>query len=444
MDPAVATRIQDLNRFREMASRREVAPSVVFTWYGSLIAAVNDSASKRLEEGMVEVGLQYEYVTHLREAIEHLAQIRGIVNGALLATDDDPAWAVELTRQITLHREYLSLFERAAPAAALAKNAFAIAAQPVKRTIEIAEQIVDGQNAESGMSPASWWRLASQAIDTMQAAATAEARYLGVQADLRMRAIERQMQLFVAVLVVLGLLTLGLALATVTRIVHGLNALLSGLDGVASRGNFNTRIELKRSDEFTTISGGINKLIAIAAAIVAEREKDSLTDALTGLLNRRGMKAQLEARLHPDRHHAQPSCVMMIDADHFKRVNDNFGHPEGDRVLKILGGFLAEQIRADDVAGRYGGEEFIGLLVGCNLETAQLIAEKLRRRVAEFDFGLGSTVTISIGLAEWRVGLELDVLVTRADSALYRAKSGGRNQVIAFYQDESKLLPASA
>ena len=96
---------------------------------------------------------------------------------------------------------------------------------------------------------------------------------------------------------------------------------------------------------FGQISRGVNKLVAMASGVVDEHERRSLTDALTGVLNRRGFEQQITARLNPDRRHQLPLCLVMLDIDHFKSVNDTLGHPAGDAVLAQLADMLMHQVR---------------------------------------------------------------------------------------------------
>jgi diguanylate cyclase (GGDEF)-like protein len=122
----------------------------------------------------------------------------------------------------------------------------------------------------------------------------------------------------------------------------------------------------------------------------------------------------------------------MIDLDHFKAVNDSHGHKTGDMVLKALAGLLIGNLRASDVAGRYGGEEFIVLLPSASQDAAARTAEKIRR-LAESTPMEGISITISVGLAEGAIesppAEELQALIQKADAAMYRAKESGRNRV---------------
>jgi diguanylate cyclase (GGDEF)-like protein len=125
---------------------------------------------------------------------------------------------------------------------------------------------------------------------------------------------------------------------------------------------------------------------------------------------------------------------MMIDVDHFKSYNDNYGHPEGDKALKIVGHVLKETLRGADVAARYGGEEFSILLPQTTSEEAQAIAERIRRNIEETDFG-NRKVTVSMGIASCSLELNSsDEVISAADKALYEAKRRGRNNV-RVYED---------
>jgi len=166
-------------------------------------------------------------------------------------------------------------------------------------------------------------------------------------------------------------------------------------------------------------------------------------DPLTGLSNRRHFYEQAERDFQLARRHATSVCVLMIDADHFKRVNDTFGHPVGDEVLRALAGTLKEQLRATDLAARYGGEELVVLLPATNAAGALLLAERARRAVEAFTLETEKgrvTFTVSIGIAEMRpTDAGLDAMIVRADAALYVAKVGGRNQSVYDAGDSTTL-----
>jgi diguanylate cyclase (GGDEF)-like protein len=161
----------------------------------------------------------------------------------------------------------------------------------------------------------------------------------------------------------------------------------------------------------------------------------AMSDDLTGLWNRRMILNQLARELNRARHERQPLAIAMMDIDLFKSVNDTYGHLAGDTVLRDVALSLRSQLRSYDFIGRYGGEEFLALLPGCDQETSAEIARRMCQTVAGHPVQVGDVevpVTVSIGLSSTaEVGFDPDALITAADSGLYRAKAGGRNQVIA-------------
>jgi len=159
------------------------------------------------------------------------------------------------------------------------------------------------------------------------------------------------------------------------------------------------------------------------------------TDVLTGLLNRRALFERLGQEMARSRRYGTPLSAVLIDLDHFKRINDEHGHAAGDAVLKAVGELISTSVREVDIAGRYGGEELCVLLPQTGLDGALSFAEGLRRKLAAlpFDFdGLAKAVTASFGVAslQGQAG-DGQALVKAADGALYAAKREGRNRVSA-------------
>jgi diguanylate cyclase (GGDEF)-like protein len=156
-------------------------------------------------------------------------------------------------------------------------------------------------------------------------------------------------------------------------------------------------------------------------------------DPLTGVLNRRAILARLRAEFAKARQSGEPLSLLFLDLDHFKHVNDNFGHRAGDQCLRSVIGPIAGELRQGDALGRYGGEEFLILLPGAGAVDAEVVAERIRRRVQEMPMlvsGMRIGLTVSLGVAALDTDVSIpDDLVERADAALYRSKSGGRNLV---------------
>lgn len=159
--------------------------------------------------------------------------------------------------------------------------------------------------------------------------------------------------------------------------------------------------------------------------------RDAAHDPLTGLANRRHATARLQAACADADRRNEPLSVLMLDLDHFKRVNDRHGHAGGDSVLVALAQVLRRELRASDLAARHGGEEFLAVLPACDPTDALATAERIRLAVATMHVPVpdgAARVTVSIGVATRDAGEAPGALVARADAALYRAKASGRNR----------------
>ncbi|MEM1113146.1 MAG: GGDEF domain-containing protein [Pseudomonadota bacterium] len=158
----------------------------------------------------------------------------------------------------------------------------------------------------------------------------------------------------------------------------------------------------------------------------------STEDALTGLLNQRGMEDALQVSLASAGREGLATAAIMVDIDHFKRVNESFGHDTGDQVLCEIASLLASMCRSSDVVARVGGEEFLLVLPNTNMGAARILAERIRQAIADEPMivdGQAIPITISLGVAGSNGHANLDVLSSEADQAMYIAKRGGRNRV---------------
>jgi diguanylate cyclase (GGDEF)-like protein len=155
------------------------------------------------------------------------------------------------------------------------------------------------------------------------------------------------------------------------------------------------------------------------------------TDPLTKIFNRQVFTSIMEAETHRASRYERPFSLIMIDIDHFKKVNDTYGHLVGDRVLKKLAQLVQGLNRDSDVFARIGGEEFVIMSTETDLEGARLHAERLRKAIEEHVFDTAGHITCSFGVAQFRRGEDrVETLIKRADDALYRAKKLGRNRVV--------------
>jgi len=185
----------------------------------------------------------------------------------------------------------------------------------------------------------------------------------------------------------------------------------------------------------TTVS---NTLTAALSNLTLRKklEEQSVRDPLTGLFNRRYLEESMQAELTLARKNQESIAVLMIDIDHFKQFNDRYGHAAGDQALLVLGKVLRTSIREQDIACRYGGEEFVVILPDVTTEVAMNRAEDLRLEALSMKILLleehNESVKISIGIAMYPFdGENMEELLRRADKALYRAKAQGGNKVVS-------------
>jgi diguanylate cyclase (GGDEF)-like protein/hemerythrin-like metal-binding protein len=176
---------------------------------------------------------------------------------------------------------------------------------------------------------------------------------------------------------------------------------------------------------------------------MAELEQAAGTDQLTGTWNRRRFEEGAAILISLARRRKGPVSLLLFDLDHFKRVNDRYGHAVGDAVLMATVQCVREHLRESDALVRWGGEEFIVLTPANRLEGALSLAEKIRLAVEAHDFPEVGAMTVSIGVAEYAPGMELESWIRAADEAMYQAKAQGRNRVLAAPDQDRLEAPPS-
>jgi diguanylate cyclase len=199
----------------------------------------------------------------------------------------------------------------------------------------------------------------------------------------------------------------------------------------------------KLSGQLQTLAG---ETLRLRDDIQQERLR-ALSDPLTGLSNRLGLEERLAYEVAMWQRESYPLAVIIFDIDHFKSINDQFGHQAGDRVLKTIADQLRSQTRRTDFLARYGGEEFIMLLPRTKLADACQLADKLRHHIESCKFiyrDVQVPVTLSCGVAEFHQGDETEAVLDRADQALYIAKNEGRNRCFTEQDLSCPATPPSA
>ncbi len=171
-------------------------------------------------------------------------------------------------------------------------------------------------------------------------------------------------------------------------------------------------------------------------------KNQALRDPLTSIYNRRYFEEEVNKKILEAKQHHQEYCVLMLDADHFKNINDSYGHKVGDKVLIELAATTEKALRDNDIVARYGGEEFVVFLPEIDAKQGKLVADRLRQSIAGItvysDEGVAVNFTVSIGVSSSDISDNVDTLIKTADEALYRAKQNGRNRVEVFTSEDLK------
>lgn len=191
---------------------------------------------------------------------------------------------------------------------------------------------------------------------------------------------------------------------------------------------FSMRKEIQQQKKREAELIEINSLLDARGKALEEKSK---TDSLTGAFNRDGIEDAIRIGLNEWRQQQKPLSLILIDIDHFKKINDSYGHAIGDLVLTQLSQLVKQHIRTNDLFARWGGEEFVLFCRNADIKQTSVIAEKIRELIEQYSFPNAIQVTASLGIATLQANESVEQLFNRADAALYQAKANGRNQVVA-------------
>ncbi|HEY4066391.1 MAG TPA: GGDEF domain-containing protein [Burkholderiaceae bacterium] len=243
------------------------------------------------------------------------------------------------------------------------------------------------------------------------------------------------------------MLPLPMALSALAFAGRGLRALVQP-GAVMAEMTVNSGLNIGSAFAYVVLALSFHAMLMamVIIRLVSDLQRLSRRDGLTGLLNRRALEESMASQVQRSRGSGEAFCVLMVDADHFKQINDRFGHAVGDLALKHLARVMRAHLREIDRLARFGGEEFVVLLPGLRLGDALPLAERLRAQIAAEPLAHAQGVvrlSVSIGLAEWGgPAEEPSRLLVRVDEALYEAKRGGRDRVAAAPNGfDSRFLP---
>jgi len=320
--------------------------------------------------------------------------------------------------------------------------------------IELAyEKVI--QLKKSNDRSGAWFTIMSEQIDNLNSVIVGVIRDFDEQISIESQQLEKEaylivfaLSLFLIVAIFFALVLNYSIISPVRKLTYALNEMSVGQHNI----HFN---RTTGKDEIGSMQLAYEKLRRkllqgdIYKATVSQQQKEikyrksqqdhfqqlALTDALTGAVNRHHFNDVLEQEINNVNNHGRPLSIMVLDIDHFKVVNDTYGHGVGDEVLILFYQTCLEAVRSSDVVARIGGEEFVIIMPNTELENAGKFAERLRAKIAQLDINIGQqliAVTVSIGVSQWQKEyfINAETFIAHADKSLYQAKNNGRNKVV--------------
>jgi diguanylate cyclase (GGDEF)-like protein len=266
----------------------------------------------------------------------------------------------------------------------------------------------------------------------------------------------KQIRLILGLLMLTGCIYCGCLFYFVEHLLMGrISGLSSEVAKITASGDVSLRLNPGGRDELSSLAGAVNSMLGAIQKAKLEllQAQESLRfhaeyDALTGVRNRRAIRDVLRKELGRCRREGDTLGLILADVDHFKKINDHYGHASGDAVLVAVVQRILATLRAYDILGRYGGEELLIIAPGCDLDLAQKLAERIRSAVCDEPIDLGNasaTISLSLGVTLGTMESDPEFLVAQADSAMYQAKRKGRNRVESSFEiSEDEPLPANS
>lgn len=340
-----------------------------------------------------------------RRAFESLIRIKSLF---------DEEWRkFELTASPSLRQEFRARFS----------GVHVNATQETMLTTLLTRQLPQRLGAQE------WLNMSTTAMDRLFELEDISLQLIEQKATQRLEELRKDMVRDTVTALAAALFVLTLTVSAILSLLRALARTLTGMERIAASQDFGSRIPDDSHDEIGRIARSFNALLEIAEQLLREKEYLAATDPLTGVSNRLRFATVLDEEAQRKRRNKTPMALILFDIDHFKKVNDSYGHNVGDAVLKQLTALVSAEIRATDFFGRWGGEEFILLFRDDGCEAAHVAAEKLRKRIAETEFPGVGRITCSFGITAWEENDTVTSLVSRADQALYASKQAGRNKV---------------
>lgn len=430
----VRLHLNDLNKalpkFREQIDNSMVDWSEVKQFYSGWIKTLlDDLNSFKFNNYPAKLTQVLSAINDLDICREKLGVIRALITRLYNRKATTYEETIDIVYNYGAFIEYLHTFRRYAPINVHRVDSM-MKTETYQNVINQIESLIhSGPDDFLQLSPELWWQQATFVIDSMHEAEVLLFGYIKreLQSEIDDNYADLKYFSFLAFMILFT--TFILAFYTVYRLLKAITILMHTLDTVMQTEKFNMRLPSNSKDEFGKINLTINSLLSYTEQILRKKDIIANTDLLTGLRNRRKFTEIADNEVKRDKRYKTGLGLIFCDIDHFKQVNDRYGHEAGDDVLKCFATMIIENIRRSDIAGRWGGEEFLILAPNSGLEETSLLAEKLRKKVETLSVPPVESLTCSFGIAVRRTNENFDNLCTRADGALYKAKASGRNRV---------------
>ena len=275
-----------------------------------------------------------------------------------------------------------------------------------------------------------WWERSSKLIDALKTLEEDLFDKLARETTEKVRT-QKTIVLWMsgAALVMLFILV-GFVTITIARMMRDLRELSTALDQIVKKENYAIRLKDRGGrDELSHAFQLFNRLLEYTDRLIRDKETLASMDTLTGIMNRRAFMKYAEREITRATRYGHNLSLVFLDIDHFKQVNDTYGHATGDEVIKTFVDTVKARIRDSDLLSRWGGEEFIIMTPETGINGVKNFAESIRAGIAATEFPGVGHVTCSLGVAQWKPGETFEAFSSRADMALYEAKKTGRNRV---------------
>ena len=429
-DAGINRLVGTLAQLRITAVAGTMTPLAIIDNYSNLLQLLIDEMGRLSREPEAAVA-NSDSSAHSRlvAAKEHLGQIRATLGYWIKFRRDDTLVLNRLISQKILYDEELRKFGLEASPGVREALAMQFAGMDVENTLDTMTQIAASGRLPQALDVQTWWLMASMAMDRLKLVENFSLVTIEKKAEGALVQLQTVKRLGVASTLGIGLAIVLMVMSTAVSLLRTLDRALASMNFIAVTKNFHKRIPDDSPDEIGRISRSFNHLLEIAERLLIEKDYLANTDPLTGINNRTRFTKVFSEEADRKRRNQTPMALIVFDIDHFKHINDTYGHNVGDEVLKTLANQVSGWIRSSDFFVRWGGDEFVVLLRDDGCDTAIALGEKLRSRLEATSFPTIGSITCSFGVADWKRGYSETSFVLHADKALYRSKKEGRNRI---------------